>query len=476
MIIAFLIAIIGIIPIVLAISVLKLYRGSELAVPLLLYMVSVSFWQLDIAVLYLQDTFSEELILWLFRVFRAGPTFLVPLVYYVSYIIVKKHSTYPKSKVVNRLLYWIYNRYVLICLLVWSAVVYGINMTKLGISGLQVIKVVNSNTYLYFPEYGPLQFLYIIHIVSFILFFVVSFFISKSFQNKFFREFIATFFFCSFFLFATGLLNFIPVSGALFSSLGIIIFSVIIIFSFVKMNTVMTVNYNRLLERQKKLDYTGNLTGSLVHEVKNSLVIIKGYSKLLSELTSLPSQGKKMNEMIQTAAKQIDDLTVNYTKYIEHKSIEYKFADLNETIDQAIKLTAELTTDHSVNVLFERKYKTIKAYLNETNMKQVFVNLIKNSTEAIPAERTNRKITIRTNIEADKIVIDVLDTGQGIPFENLDTIFDPFTSYKDGGVGLGLPYVKKIIFEHRGEIKVVESCPEGTHFQITLPQFVFSDF
>ncbi|MGM7721543.1 sensor histidine kinase [Metabacillus sp. Hm71] len=476
MIIAFLIAIIGIIPIVLAISALKLYKGSELAIPLLLYMVSISFWQLDIAVLYLQDTFSEELILWLFKLFRAGPTFLVPLVYYLSYIIIKKHSAFSKSKIVNRVLFSIYNKYVLVCLLIWSTMIYVINLTELGISGLQVIKVAGSNTSIYFPEYGPLQFLYIIHIVSFILFFAVSYLISKGFQNQFFREFIATFFFCSFFLFITGLLNFIPGSGALFSSLGIIIFSVIIIFSFVKMNTVMTVNYNRLLERQKKLDYTGNLTGSLVHEVKNSLVIIKGYSKLLSELTALPSQGKKMNEMIQTAAEQIDNLTVNYTKYIEHKSIEYKLTDLNETIDRAIKLTAELTSEHAIDVYFERKFKTLKVYLNETNMKQVFINLIKNSTEAIPPERTNRNITIKTNIDADKIVIDVIDTGKGIQFECWEAIFDPFISYKEGGSGLGLPYVKKVIFEHRGEINVIESSPEGTHFQITLPQFAFSDF
>jgi hypothetical protein len=91
LIISFLIAIIGIIPVVLAISILKLYKGSELAIPLLFYMLLISLWQLDIAVLYLKGTFSEELILWLFKVFRAGPTFLVPLVFYISYVTLKKN-------------------------------------------------------------------------------------------------------------------------------------------------------------------------------------------------------------------------------------------------------------------------------------------------------------------------------------------------------------------------------------------------
>jgi signal transduction histidine kinase len=315
-----------------------------------------------------------------------------------------------------------------------------------------------------------------IHIVSFIIYLAFSYIISKNIQNKYYKDFLSTFLLCSFFLIVTGFLNFMPGAGALSSSLGIIIFSVIIIFSFVKINTMMIVNNNRLIERQKKLDYTGNLTASLVHEVKNSLVIINGFSQLLGELPTLPKQGQKMNDMIHTAAKHIDELTENYTKYIKYQSLDYKMADINDIIDQSIKLTAEMTKKNSVEVLFERKYKILKAYVNETNIKQVFVNLIKNSIEAIPKDRTIRQITILTNIESDRININIMDTGIGIPIEDWETIFDPFISYKREGLGLGLPFIKKIIFEHRGDIKVVESSPNGTNFQIIVPQFVISDF
>lgn len=476
MIIAFLIAIIGIIPIVLAISVVKIYRGSELAVPLLLYMLSISCWQLDIAVLYLKGTFSEELILWLFKIFRAGPTFMIPLVFYLSYAAIKKHSTNLKNNLFYRFLIIIFNRKVLILLSIWSLFVYIVNMTDLGIRSLQEIQIINSNTYFYFPEYGPLKSLYSYHTSSFIMFLGFSYIISRNLQNKYLKDFLATFSFCSFLLFVSGLLNFIPGTGALYSSLGVIIFSVIIIFAFLKMNTAMVVNYNRLIERQKKLDYTGNLTASLVHEVKNSLVIIMGYSKLFSELPSIPQQGKKMVDMIHKAARQIDNLTYNYTKFIKHESIDYRMADLNEIVEQSIELSAEITKGNAVEVSFERKYKTLKAYINETYIKQVFVNLIKNSTEAMPNERTLRTIIITTNIDMDKIIINVIDTGKGIPIENWESIFDPFTSNKEEGLGLGLPFVKKIIFEHRGDIKVVDSNPNGTHIQILLPQYSFSDF
>jgi signal transduction histidine kinase len=476
LIISFLIAIIGIIPIVLAISVLKLYKGSELAIPLLLYMLSISFWQLDIAVLYLKGTFSEEIILWLFKLFRAGPTFMIPLVFYLCYVAINKHSTGFKNKLFHRFLLSVFNYKVLVFLFVFSIVVYTINMTKLGIVGLKEVEIINANTYFYFPEYGPLQFLYLFHTGSFVIQLVFTYIISKHIQNKYLSNFLGTFSFCSFLLFISGLANFIPGTGALYSSFGVIIFSVIIIFSFVKMNTSMTVNYNRLIERQKKLDYTGNLTASLVHEVKNSLVIITGYSKLLSELTTLPKQGQRMNAMIHTAAKQIDELTQNYTKYIKYNSIDYRMADLNEVIENALELTKEITKENSVEVSFERKYKTLKAYINQTYLNQVFVNLIKNSIEAFPKDRSLRRITITTNVEADIIFLNIIDSGKGMPIDNWETIFDPFISYKQEGMGLGLPFVKKILFEHRGDIKVVDSSPNGTHFQITLPQYTFSDF
>jgi signal transduction histidine kinase len=438
-------------------------------------MLSIFLWQLDIAVLYLKGTVSEGQILWLFRILRAGPTFMVPLVFYVAFVAIKKHATNIKNKFFNRFLLSIYNDKVMIFLVIWSTITFVINLTKHGIKGIKEVNI-NSTTFFYFPEYGPYQLLYQLHISSFFIFLVSTYIVSKHIQNVYLKRFLGTFSLCSFLLFVSGLLNFIPGTGALYSSLGVIIFSVIIIFSFVKMNTLMTVNYNRLMERQKKLDYSGNLTASLVHEVKNSLQVIKGYSKLLNEITSLSVQDKKMSEMIQSAAQQIDELTQSYTNFIKNSSIDFKMVDLNEIIEQAIELSGEFIKENSVEIVFEKKYKTLKAYVNHTYIKQVLVNLIKNSTEAFPEDRKVRNVTILTNIEADRIQINVLDNGKGIPVENWEAIFDPFISYKKEGMGLGLPFVKKVIFEHRGDIKVVESSPNGTNFQIILPQYEFSDF
>lgn len=442
-------------------------KGSELAFALFLYMLSISLWQLDIAVLYLKDVLSEEVITWLFRFFRIGPTFTIPLVFYLAYILINKHTTNIKNQAS------IFNSEVLFFLVGWSFFVYLINMTELGIIGVREVKIVNSNLYFYFPEYGPLNFLFLLHTSSFLILIIFTFIISRQIQNLYLKNFLGTFSSCSMLLFIFGLLNFIPGTGALFSSLGTIIFSVIIVFSFVKLNTMLTVDYNRLMERQKKLDNAGSLAASLVHEVKNSLQIINGYSKLLGE-SQMPSEDKRKTDMIQKAANQMEDLLNNYTQLLKYKSIDYKMVDLNEIIEQSIEISAEFLQRNAVEVIFDKKYSTLKTYANDAYLKQVFFNLIKNSSEAFSKERSVRNILISTDIQVDRIFIHFIDNGKGIPADNWDSIFDPFATSKNEGLGLGLSFVKNIILEHRGDINVVDSSSNGTHIQIILPQYSFS--
>ncbi|WP_404810011.1 ATP-binding protein [Metabacillus halosaccharovorans] len=128
-----------------------------------------------------------------------------------------------------------------------------------------------------------------------------------------------------------------------------------------------------------------------------------------------------------------------------------------------------------MDICFEQKYKPLKAFASSTYLKQVFINLIKNSCEAIDDVNPKRNIAIKTDIVADKIIIDISDSGNGIVKDRWESIFDPFISTKELGMGIGLPFVRKVIFEHRGEIFVLESSQNGTTFRVTLPQYEFSE-
>jgi signal transduction histidine kinase len=472
MIIGILICTIGIIPIVLALGIKIIYKGTKLSLSLFIYMLLITIWQEDIGILYFKDLFNQDVILNLFRLCRIALIYGIPVVFYVAYVIMNQYSTTFKSDtILNKLLNFVFTKKILYLLLIWSSLIYIINWTDFGIKGLKIVKVTYSPVEFYFPIYGSISWVFMVHMSSFILFFIFLFLISWKIHNTSVKNFLSTFSICSFLLFLTGFINFSPTTGAIASSIGVIIFSVIIMFSFIKMNHDMIIKYNQVVERQKKLDYTGNLAGSLIHEIKNTNQVITGFAKMLEKSHSLSEFERGSLEMILKGAKQTDDLANNYREYMKNSKMEFKIEELNEIIEESIEFSKELTKDKQIDIEFISEYKPLKSYINKTYMQQVFINLIKNSSEAIPLKRETRTIKINIDLYDELIVINFYDTGQGIPPENWESIFDPFISSKDKGMGLGLPFVKKIIFEHRGDIIVANSSPAGTHFQIRIPQF-----
>jgi signal transduction histidine kinase len=473
MLISLFIIAIGALPTVLALNVLRIYR-SEVGIGLLLFMLAVSLWQVNIAVLYMAGVFSEETILMLFKLFRAGPTFAVPFLYYIAYLIVKKHIPSIENTVQHRIMRVIFNRTAFVLLIIWSVFVYVVNWTQLGIMGLveQGIHMM-PNTF-YFPEYGPLHVLYLIHVLLAIVLLIVIFFVSKWIHNIYLQSFLSTFALCALFLFLTAMVNFNSATGSLIGSLGVIIFTSTIIFSFVRLNNLTTIKYHQLIERQKKLDYSGNVATSLIHEVKNNLQIIKSYSTLLPRNDDLSKVGQDMIRKIQMASNQLEDLTHSYHEYLQKKAINFAYYDLNELLKEAIDITSDITDSKEIEVSADLPFTPLKAYVSGTYLKQVFINLIKNSAESIQSDRLIKKITIQTLIEDDRIIIDFTDTGEGIPSEKREEIFDPFTSSKSDGMGVGLPFSRKLILEHRGKLKVLKSSKEGTTFRIELPHYQYS--
>jgi signal transduction histidine kinase len=477
MIIGLLICAIAMIPIVLAIGIRNLYKGSELSYWLLIYMGIVSVWQLDVSILYFKDVLSEDTILFIFRLLRFSTVFSIPVVFYITYIIINKHTTTFKDRnFFNFILRVIFSRKAFVVLLIWSTVVYVVNWTSFGIKKLVVKQTFHSSITFYFPEYGNLSWIFVLHMSSFIVFLLFIFIVSQKILNQYMKNFLKTFSICSLSLFFTGFINFLPSTGVIVSSIGVIIFSVIIMLSFIKLNTLIIMDYNNLLERQKKLDYTGNLAGSLIHEIKNSTQVIKGFAALLNQNFSGSDYAVNSLAMIQNATDQLENLTNNYQDYMKYSKMELKMEDINAIILSSISLSNEILKKNGVEVKFHKKYRTLRAFVNKTYLQQVFINLIINSTEAFPDNLESRIIELETDLVGGNIIINMYDNGKGIPPQNWESIFDPFISSKTGGMGLGLPFVKKIILEHKGDIQIIDSTPSGTQFQIVIPQFELNNF
>lgn len=465
--IGLLICTIGLIPIVLAFSVSKIYNESKLAQGLSIYMILITTWQFYVGILYFEQIWNEEITLFLFRLFRMGPTFSIPVIFYLVCTIVEGQPRMGKE---NRLQKFLFNKKILYLLVSWSLFIYVINWTKLGVVGLTITNAGPDSISFYYPQYGPLGWLFIVHVSSFILYLIIVFAVSRKIFNPDMRNFLKRFSIYLIFLFVFGLLNFHPTTGMVTSSIGVVMFSTLIMFEFVKLNNNIKQNYYQLMERQKKLDYTGSLTASLIHEVENTNQIIKGFSKMLKGSESMTERDSSALNMILKSSEHLGDLASNYKEYMETSKMELKLDDLGSIIENAIDYSQEMMNEYGVEVEYNNDYVPLKAFVNRTYLEQVFINLIKNSVEAIPEDKEDRKIIIRTKVVDNSILIHFTDTGKGIPFGNWESVFDPFMSFKGRGMGLGLPFVKKVIIEHLGKVDIVESSSKGTRFQIELPQ------
>ncbi|MDL4841774.1 ATP-binding protein [Aquibacillus rhizosphaerae] len=471
MIIGLLICTIGLMPLVLALSMKNIYKESKLSTGLCIYMFLIAIWQADVGILYFADLLSKDAALVLFKLFRVGPTFSVPIVFYIACIIIKNEPRLLKeNNWVWKVLIKIFDKKIFCFLIVWSGIVYFLNWTPLGIENLSTSRTTFLHIDHYFPIYGSLSWIYFLHMLGFVLLMLIVFLTTRKMINSNMRNFLRAFCIYSIFLIVSGFLNFFPEMGVISSSIGVIIFSTLIVHEFIKMNTYMKSNYYQLMERQKKLDYTGNLAGSLIHEVKNTNQIIKGFSNLLDKNEMMSEKGKSALEMIQKSSEHLEGLANNYTEYLKYSSVSIKKENIEMIINQSIDFLSQILNEHSVKIQFINNYQPLDAYVNKTNFEQVFINLIKNSIEAMPEDRRDKKIQITTEIIEESIVIHLKDTGKGIPSGNWESIFDPFISYNERGMGLGLPFVKKTLIEHLGNIYVVESSSEGTHFQIEMPK------
>jgi signal transduction histidine kinase len=466
-----LICAIGLLPLFLAMCISKVYKETKLSVGMAVSMILISIWQLDIGVLYLKGILSEDAVLFLFKLFRIGPTFTLPMVLYVAYWITKNQpSLMNKTNKLTNITSALFTKKALICFTIWSAIVYIIGWTSLGINGLVVTKEAFTSNH-YFPDHGPLVWVYIFHIGIIVLFLFILNILSLRIRNTHYKSFLVGFSFNASFLILPGILNFFPITGVLTSSIGVILFSAVSIHIFSKFNAYLKSYNHELLEKQKKLDYTGQLTGSLIHEVKNTNVIIKSFSAMLEKSNSLDERDRRTLEMIGKSTEHLEQLTDNYSAYMKSSAMTFKTEDLAVIIQDSIDFSAGMLEENGVELEFINIYSPLNVYLNKANLQQVFINLIKNSVEAMPKNR-EKKIKIYTEIGDKNIIIHFTDTGKGICPENWVSVFDPFISLgnQKRGMGLGLPFVKKMMIEHLGDIHIVRSSPNGTHFKLEIPQ------
>ncbi len=222
----------------------------------------------------------------------------------------------------------------------------------------------------------------------------------------------------------------------------------------------------RIRDRAQKLRYLaglGQVSTTIVHDLKNPLITILGFSKRLRECKGDTDEAL---QEIAGAALSMQRIVDNVLDFAKPMQLDLKVEDICQVISRAYGLCKVRAVKEGVKLLMELPpvpvYMRVDAFL----MERAIVNLVNNSIEASVA---GQSIVISATLRKGRLIVRIKDEGAGMDKETLDNVFVPFYTRKKSGTGLGMPIVKKVIEEHKGEIEV-ESWPgEGTEVKIILP-------
>jgi signal transduction histidine kinase len=237
---------------------------------------------------------------------------------------------------------------------------------------------------------------------------------------------------------------------------------------------VKLVESQSLIERQEKLASLGMLAAGVAHEIRNPLTAIKAalfIQQKKFQPGSLEHADTRLVEREIVRLERIVNDFLHFARPTEPKVVQIP-ADV--VLSETRHLMAPQLAAANIQLLLEPSVP-MRISIDPEQIKQVLINLVQNAADSVGRDGT---ITLRarhgrkhlTNGETDVVILEVADTGGGIPPEVEKRLFDPFFTTKENGTGLGLPIAARIVQNHGGALQYQTHPNRGTVFGIVLPQ------
>ena len=225
------------------------------------------------------------------------------------------------------------------------------------------------------------------------------------------------------------------------------------------------------LVQAERLSTIGRFAADMAHEIKNPLQALKTFFELLPMKYDRPDFREGFSQIARQEVERIDHFVRQLATYTNPKPPKFQTVELHQVVDGVLALLENDIANRRIELRkgYSRNGLTVEA--DRDQMKQVFLNLVMNSVEAMsPEEGKTNQLEIIAYPDGKTLVAKVRDTGCGIPPERLSSLFTPFTSTKEKGTGLGLSIVQSILWAHHGDVKVESEVGRGTTITITLPR------
>jgi signal transduction histidine kinase len=231
--------------------------------------------------------------------------------------------------------------------------------------------------------------------------------------------------------------------------------------------TAELVETHKRLVQQERIAALGRAAAQVAHEVKNPLAGLLLYSlHLKSKSDKFPESEASLVDKIVDTINHLINRVEQILSFARPVNLNLRPGDLKRTINHVLELLRPQLTTNKVEVRLAMGSAEAVAAFDESSMRGALLNLILNAIEVM---REGGTLSIALDQTAEKLQLEITDTGPGISEEDAKRIFEPFFTTKDQGLGLGMPYAKKIIEQHGGTISLSSRLGEGTTVSILLP-------
>jgi two-component system sporulation sensor kinase A len=220
-----------------------------------------------------------------------------------------------------------------------------------------------------------------------------------------------------------------------------------------------------LLLKKEKLSVLGELAAGIAHEIRNPLTSMKGFIQIMQETRQV---NDTYIDIILSELERINQIVSELLVLAKPQSYDYKPFFLSDVIGYVVNLIGHEAILNNVYISIENTIPQACIYGDKNQIIQVFINIIKNSIEAMPDGGT---IHLRVWKENQTIHVTISDTGVGISKERLQKIGEPFFTLKEKGMGLGLTTSTKIVQEHKGTLEIESEVGKGTTVHLSFPAY-----
>ncbi len=227
---------------------------------------------------------------------------------------------------------------------------------------------------------------------------------------------------------------------------------------------------NIKLIQAEKLASIGRISAGIAHEIRNPLTSVKLNIQKLMQSENLNNVEKEHLDLSQEGIKHMEKSIKDLLDYTRASELNVDRFSVEQVLEESIKTLAgslELK-----KIVLEKNYqnKLPQALVDGDKLRQVFLNVLRNAYEAVEeGGKISISLSLLNDRFGDKIKVEIVDDGGGIPEKDRDLIFELFYTTKTTGIGLGLAIARKIIEQHNGSIRLKENMTQGTSFEILIP-------